>query len=246
MAAATGGQRLLRCMVPPGWFAALEAGTRRHALECPCGHVRDLWEAGGVQFSGNKKQTLARCPSCRALTWHLKRRKSFSERRQGMEAQRLRGEDRVFIGSKVWWFSVLSWGSAAAVWTIPVFTPHLAHAPARYAALWLGTFVLGWLVGPWFWFTTRYHITDKHLILHSGPLRATLELARIAEVSKTRKGIGVSFATDTNCLWIAHPVFGTSGALVAPEDRTLFVAALDEACEYLHERDGELVHQDQM
>lgn len=38
----------LRAILPASWFEAVRAGTRQWLIECPCGHKRDLWDAGGT------------------------------------------------------------------------------------------------------------------------------------------------------------------------------------------------------
>ena len=72
MAAVTGFHRFVRFCVPQGMFDALEAGTRTFSFDCPCGHSRDLWEAGGLKSNGTEQKSYARCPACRQLKWHHK------------------------------------------------------------------------------------------------------------------------------------------------------------------------------
>jgi hypothetical protein len=45
----TGAQRFLQIILPQILFDALRSGTQNWLLECPCGHKRDLWNAGGVK-----------------------------------------------------------------------------------------------------------------------------------------------------------------------------------------------------
>jgi hypothetical protein len=61
MAAITRPQRFLQSIVPSGLFESLEAGTRTFMFECPCGHARDLWEAGGLKRAGTGQYSWAAC-----------------------------------------------------------------------------------------------------------------------------------------------------------------------------------------
>jgi hypothetical protein len=236
MGAVTAGQRLLQKILPRGVFEAIEAGTRGYLLECPCGNQRDLWEAGGVKYRGNEEKTLGHCPACGKRTWQKKRRKTYSERRRETEAGT---GHRVFVSGHAWWATVMVWGSAAVVWMVPLFPAQRELGPTEYWILLLCTFVLGW-GAPWFWLTTRYRISDTHLLVHSGCFSKSLELGRIAEVSRTRKGLGMSFAFDTKFLWVGYPM-KTGGVLISPEDRSLFVLELAKVCPHLELQGNELV-----
>jgi hypothetical protein len=236
MAAARDEPRLLARMLPRGLRESLEAGTRGYLLECPCGSQRDLWEAGGVKYRGNLEKKLARCPACGRRTWHTARRKTYSERRREVEAGI---GHRVFISGHAWWASVMVWGSAALVWTVPLFVLTEPFDPTQYGLKLVGCYILGW-VTPWFWLTTRYRITDTHLLVYSGAFSKSLELRRITEVSRTRKGMGISFAFDTKILWVGYPT-KTGGVLISPEERFLFVLELAKVCPHLELQGNELV-----
>ncbi len=117
MAAVTGFQQVLESVLPWNLFDALEAGTRTFMLECACGATRDLWEAGGVKGGGTEQSTLARCADCGQRTWHRKRKKRPEERRESLlEARR----DVVFLSGHAWWASLMTWGTAAMIWSTPL------------------------------------------------------------------------------------------------------------------------------
>ena len=75
--------KFLRSILPARAFAAVEAGTRQWLIECPCGHKRDFWDAGGVRYKavGEPRQWLA-CPACNQAKWHKVRKKTAAERQQ--------------------------------------------------------------------------------------------------------------------------------------------------------------------
>jgi len=72
--------RFLKFILPARTFNAVRAGTKMWLLECPCGHKRDLWDAGGVRYkaTGSPKE-IARCPACGKRTWHTARKKTEEE-----------------------------------------------------------------------------------------------------------------------------------------------------------------------
>ena len=71
--------KFLKLILPESTFQALKAETKEWLVQCPCGHRRDLWDAGGVQGGRSKQVTTMECPSCGKVTWHTKRRKTESE-----------------------------------------------------------------------------------------------------------------------------------------------------------------------
>ncbi|MCP3983112.1 MAG: hypothetical protein GY723_01910 [bacterium] len=236
MPAETAGQRFLERILSAGLFEALEAGTRTFMLECSCGNKRDLWEAGGVKAAGSEQRTLARCGVCSQRTWHRKRKKTETERRQEFESG-VRG--RVYLSSRAWWASILVWASAALVWALPVFLIADVPEPDWALGILVATFFAGW-IGPWFWLTTRYRITETTLHVDSGFFHYELDLGRITEVSEQRKSLGMSFAFDTKFLWVGYPM--TFGAvLISPQERELFLRELAERCQHLHRVGDELI-----
>jgi hypothetical protein len=74
-------QKILRFILPSKVFAAIEAGTRQWLAECPCGHKRDYFEAGGIRYKacGNPR-VLLECPNCRKATMHLVQKKTEEEK----------------------------------------------------------------------------------------------------------------------------------------------------------------------
>jgi hypothetical protein len=72
--------RFLRFFLPARAFQAVETATRQWLAECPCGHKRDLWDAGGVRYGGaGRPRQLALCPQCGKRTWHVIRKKTERE-----------------------------------------------------------------------------------------------------------------------------------------------------------------------
>jgi len=77
-----GDHRFLKAILPERAFNAIREGTRNWLIECPCGHMADLWNAGGVRYkaTGEPRQLTA-CQGCGTATWQKVRRKTASERR---------------------------------------------------------------------------------------------------------------------------------------------------------------------
>ena len=67
-----------------------------------------------------------------------------------------------------------------------------------------GTYVLGW-IAPYIWLTTRYRIGRTSLELCAGPIYQKLELRKIEMVLRTRQGVDLGFAFDSDFLWIGYP-----------------------------------------
>ncbi len=69
----------LKRVMPEKAFRAIEAGTRQWNVECPCGLVRDFWEAGGLRYkAAGEPRQWGLCPSCKKARWHKVRRKTAS------------------------------------------------------------------------------------------------------------------------------------------------------------------------
>ncbi|MGA1823165.1 MAG: PH domain-containing protein [bacterium] len=83
-------------------------------------------------------------------------------------------------------------------------------------------------------------LLKQGLKMYSGFFRKTLDLKKIAKVSKTRKGMGISFAFDTKFLWIGHPR-KSKGVLISPKDQEIFLSELSRACPHLRLHNDELV-----
>ncbi len=236
MAAYTAGHRLLQRVVPAGMFESLEAGTRTYMFECPCGHKRDLWEAGGIKYEGNEQRSYAKCSVCGNRTWHRKRKKNPEEYRESILGAR---RDVVLLSGHAWWASVITWGSAAMIWAFPFLLLGVISDQVAIVLVWIVSYAIGW-TAPYLWMTTRYRVGRTELKLSAGFLTRVLELRKIELVSRTRQSVGVSFAFDTDFLWIGYPSrFG--GYLVSPKEKQLFLELLDQKCHHLEMRDGELL-----
>ena len=75
--------KFLKFILPATVFKAVRAGTKKWLLECPCGHKRDLWDAGGVRHKGvGEPRQYHKCPKCGRGTWHKIRKKTDVERQQ--------------------------------------------------------------------------------------------------------------------------------------------------------------------
>jgi hypothetical protein len=69
-------QRLFTAILPRKWAESMESESRAWVMQCPCGHERSVWEAGGIRYgaSGNPRLRV-RCPECGRQTWHRVYRK---------------------------------------------------------------------------------------------------------------------------------------------------------------------------
>ena len=74
--------KFLKFILPNSLFEAAKASTKRWLLECPCGHKRDLWDAGGVRGNGTEQVTYCKCPECGKRTWQKKRKKTELEKQE--------------------------------------------------------------------------------------------------------------------------------------------------------------------
>lgn len=65
-------QRLFRALLPPKWFASMEADSRLWKVRCHCGCTRSVWDLGGIRWkaAGNPRWYL-RCPDCGKRSWHI-------------------------------------------------------------------------------------------------------------------------------------------------------------------------------
>jgi hypothetical protein len=75
--------RFLKFILPARAFAAVREGTKQWLAECPCGHRRDWWDAGGVRYkAAGEPRKLSRCPVCGKATLHKIRKKTPAEREE--------------------------------------------------------------------------------------------------------------------------------------------------------------------
>ena len=66
----------LEWLLPQKAYLAIKRGTQNWLVECPCGHRRDYWEAGGVRYKAiGERREWNPCPVCQKATWHKVRRK---------------------------------------------------------------------------------------------------------------------------------------------------------------------------
>jgi len=65
-------QRLLRAILPSGWFQQMEAESRAWIMTCSqCGAEQSVWDAGGVRWKAKGQRMFhARCVSCGRVTAH--------------------------------------------------------------------------------------------------------------------------------------------------------------------------------
>ena len=65
-------QRLFTGLVDAETAAAMEAHSRAWLAACPhCGHVRSIWELGGIRYkAAGRPRTRLRCPRCGQGGWH--------------------------------------------------------------------------------------------------------------------------------------------------------------------------------
>lgn len=101
------------------------------------------------------------------------------------------------------------------------------------------TLIIG-LIAPWFWFTTRYRISETSLHLQSGMLHKELKLLDIRRVTYKGDGSGYNFAFSPDTLHIE--VEGSNrGYKVSPLERRGFMAALGRRCAHLVTEGDDLV-----
>ncbi len=81
MSQAPAEHRFLRFILPERAFEAVKAGTKQWLMACPCGHKRDVWDAGGVRYKAvGEPRQYNHCPACGKGTWHKVRKKTQEER----------------------------------------------------------------------------------------------------------------------------------------------------------------------
>lgn len=64
-------QRLFQRLLPPSWFAALQAESKSWVMRCPrCDVVSSIWEIGGLRGKAiGRPRTWIRCPACGRSSW---------------------------------------------------------------------------------------------------------------------------------------------------------------------------------
>jgi hypothetical protein len=73
--------RFLKFILPSRTFEAVKAGTKEWLMECPCGHMRDVWDEGGTRYkAAGEPRHKCKCPKCGKNTWHKIRKKTYEEK----------------------------------------------------------------------------------------------------------------------------------------------------------------------
>ena len=224
--------KFLKFLVPTSIFEILRRGTRNYLLECPCGHQRDLWDAGGVKGKGTTEFTYAKCPACGNRRWQKKRRKTEQEAADFVAANPAwQVEGQIFFSKHDWWATALVWGVVILLAGSCIFASGLTEVE-MLKWLWSFASLLLGFIPLWFWFATYYRLTKTSLHLQSGPFHKCLSLHAIRRVDYPSRGAGLSFAFSQDALSIE-----VSGSrfkyLVSPQDRQGFLSALSDACPQL-------------
>jgi len=75
--------QFLKFILPAKAFTAMKMGTKAWLAECSCGHRRDVWESGGLNYmvEGEPRQR-GYCPYCGEVTLHKIRKKTEAEKRE--------------------------------------------------------------------------------------------------------------------------------------------------------------------
>jgi len=108
--------------------------------------------------------------------------------------------------------------AAGNIWVAPV--PLLLRLLVSVLMTLMSAFVL------WVLYGTRYTITDKTLIIQSGPFRWVIDLETISEISPTRNPIS-SPASSLDRLLVRYRQNPT-GIMISPEDKADFLRDLME------------------
>ena len=153
-----------------------------------------------------------------------------------------RSNHEVFYSKHDWWATLMVWGIAAVCWGFGIQI--LQAAISQDGQLFDGLIALVAGMGaPWFWLTTRYKLSDRSLVLMSGPFFKRIDYADIQGVSAGRNKKGLSFAFSMDCLQIDVPG-SFLGYRVSPKERREFLSALENRCDHLQLQDQELVLKD--
>jgi hypothetical protein len=97
---------------------------------------------------------------------------------------------------------------------------------------------------PWFWLTTRYKLSDRSLLLQSGPFFKRIVYADIKSVKDGRGQRGLSFAFSMDCLQI-DVVNSSLRYRISPRDPYRFLLALANRCEHLQMQGKSLISSNQ-
>ena len=123
------------------------------------------------------------------------------------------------------WIVVLLWAAvivmliaAGNIWVARV--PLLLRLLVSVLMPLMSAFVL------WVLYGTRYTITDKTLIIQSGPFRWVIDLETISEISPTRNPISSPACSLDRLLLRYRP--NPTGIMISPEDKAGFLRDLME------------------
>ncbi|MET3684116.1 PDZ domain-containing secreted protein [Alkalibacillus flavidus] len=114
----------------------------------------------------------------------------------------------IWIG--VLWFGLIG---TALIWTF--FTDEF---------LLLSISIIALLAALWVWFTTRYHVEERDLIIRSGPFKKSIDIHDIEQIRLIRS-IKLSPALSITRLEITYG-YDLQVVRVAPADKSLFVKQL--------------------
>lgn len=140
-------------------------------------------------------------------------------------------KDALFYCKRDTWATLLVWGIVAGMAAGLMFVSETSQSALEQALAFSGAFVIGGSA-IYFWGITYYHLTATHLHLRSGFFHSTISLGSIVRVAPRRWAAGFSYAwsLDTLLIETTHARFGY---LVAPDDPSAFVAALEARAPHL-------------
>lgn len=145
----------------------------------------------------------------------------------------------LFVSKRDLWVAVLFWGLVLGTLGMGLWSA------AQVGDLMERLFLLGTAFGVaafvlWFWFTTRYRLTERSLHLHSGPLHVEIPLERIRGVKDGGRLVAMSYGLSLAGMQIE--VEGAAlGYQISPADRSAFLRAMDERCGHLVQQGKDLV-----
>ncbi len=145
----------------------------------------------------------------------------------------------VFKSKRDTWITIFIWTSALL---LCLFAYGIMVSPGPIIERLFGASIalLIGLIGPWFWFTTYYRITESSIHLHSGIFHKELNITDIKGVTFKGDGSGYSFAFSGDSIHIE--VEGSiRGYKVSPLDRRGFMIALDGMSDHLQICEDDLV-----
>jgi len=145
----------------------------------------------------------------------------------------------VFVSKRDRWVAVLIWG--LVLWVLGTGIARAATAGDLLGRLLLVGISCGVAACVlWFWFTTRYRLTERSLHLHSGPLHREIPFEKIRAVREGGRLLAMSYGLSLAGLQVE--VEGSwLGYQVSPADRSGFMHVLAERCGHLVRQGKDLV-----